>query len=208
MEAIQFVPLSHLKWKSLMITDKGLVFSNKKYASKEAMEENLEGTSAMEEKEEFWYENIDGVSYLANGEDFTVRKTNFRKKTVSINLNLGDSETVGLIASKLLETGQFSKKEEKANVFSVSKASLIRIGIAAGFTILLFLAARDIAEGGGRNSGGRGGLLKVIVGSILDIIGTAGVLVIGIGIISLFIWQLIKKLQNPPVLMKLEKSKS
>lgn len=51
MKAIKFSSLSHLKWKSMMITDKALVLSNKQYDSLESMAQNLKGTGAMEDKE-------------------------------------------------------------------------------------------------------------------------------------------------------------
>ena len=59
MNPIKFSSLSHLKWKSMMITEKALVLSNKQYGSLESMAQNLKGTGAMEEKEEFWYQSLE-----------------------------------------------------------------------------------------------------------------------------------------------------
>lgn len=102
---------------------------------------------------------------------------------------------------------EFIKSEEKASTFSVAKFSLTKIVITGGFTALLYLAAVDIASEKDVNASGRKSFLKEILVGIIDIIGATGVLLIGSGLILLFVYQLIQNLKNPPLLIRMKKVK-
>lgn len=207
MNAIKFSSLSHLKWKSMMITDKAIVLSSKQYGSLESMAQNLKGTSTMEEKEEFWYQRLEEMSYLANGENLTLKKLDFKGNPVSTTINVDDIQTINELVQIMSQEEEFIKSEEKASSFSVAKASLIRTVIAGGFTALMYLAASDIASGKDVDTSGRKSFFKKILVGIIDTIGATGVLLIGGGLTLLFLYQLIQKLKSPPLLIRMKRVK-
>ena len=191
-----------------MITDKAVVLSNKRYVSFEAMALNLKGTEALEEKEEYWYQSLDELSFLANGENLTLKKLDYKRNPVSTTINLPNAEILNQLIVAMTQDQQFVKSEEKPSVFIVAKASLIQFFVAGGFTALAYAAAIDMAGGEQAETGGRRGIFKKILAAIIEAVGATGVLLIG-GAITLFIlYQLIKKIKNPSTYIIMKRVKN
>ncbi len=207
MNPIKFVPLSDMKWKALMITDKAIVLSNKKYSSLESMAKNLQGVGTLEDKEEFRYQSLEELSFLSNGENLNLKKLNFKKKPVSVSVSLNDINLIEQIVNLVQQNGEFEKTEEKANTLTVVQGSLIKIAGSIIATALFYFIANSMASGEELNTDGRKGFLKEILVTILDTIGATGVLLIGVLITSIFIYQLVQKLKVPTSLIKLRRKK-
>lgn len=205
MNAIKFDSLSHIKWKSMMITDKAVILSTKQYVSLESMAKNLRGTGVLEDKEEFWYQSLEEMSYLTNGENLTLKKLDYRRNSVSTTLNVGDIDTINELVRAMSQNEEFTRSEEKASMFSVVKSSLIRIPAAAGFTALMYFVANDMASGKDIDTSGRRSLYKKIMVGIIDLIGATGVLILGGAITLFFIYQLVQNLKNPPTLIRMKR---
>lgn len=210
MNAIAFTSLFHLKWKSMMITDKAVVLSNKRYDSFESMALNLKGTEALEEKEEYWYQSLDELSFLANGENLTMKKLDYKRNPVSTTINLPNAKILNQLIVAMTQDQQFVKSEEKPSVFIVAKASLIQILVAGGLTAMLYHAAVDMADGEPVDTGTRvrPSLFGKILVAIVETVGSTGVLLIGSAVTLFLLYKLIKKIKNPSAYIIMKRVKN
>lgn len=150
MKPIKFSTISG-KWRSIMITDKALVLSNKEYKSMEAMIPSLTGTAVMEDKEEIWYQSLIEINYLTNGKNLILKRLDFRNNPVTTTVILNDIEIIDDLVKVMCQEESFIKSEEKADTFRVAKISLFKAILTAVLTGVIFMMGNDIANGQGVN---------------------------------------------------------
>lgn len=204
MRAIKFSSLSG-RWRSMMITDKALVLSSKPYESFEAMLPSLTGTAVLEDKEEIWYQSLEEISYLKNGENIVFKRNDFRNNPVLTTVLIKDITIINELVEVMTQEATFIKSVEKADTFRVAKIPLFSAIFTSVFTIGCFFLAK-IIENGEITTKGKNFLVLIFLG-VLEVLGTIGVLIVGILLTSFFIYRLVKKIKNPPSLIRLKKVK-
>jgi len=156
MNAIRFTSLSG-KWKSLLVTDKAIILSNKEYNSKDAMMQNLKGQNALEEKEEFWYQSLDELSYLSNGTRLTLKKVNFKGNEVSTKINMDSIEFINSITEAMSQEHQYTTTEENLSMMRALRDPIFGTLVVSALAIGSYFLALDMANGGTVNTSGRRG---------------------------------------------------
>jgi len=173
-DSFKFSPLTHLKWKSMLITDTALIISTKKHASLKEMSKNIKGVDVGEQKEEFWYRSLEEISYLTNGENLKLTKLNFKERKVSEIINVDNPELINDLVKAMSVEHEFTRTEEKATSFGMLKNSLLRLTLAIGGTSALYLLTYDNK------------LLSMLI------------LAIGCVFTLFFFYGMTQKLKNPP----------
>jgi hypothetical protein len=191
-----------------MITDESLIFSKKNYKSFPEMEEYLKSYKAKEDEEieVFEYKKIIEFKYFEDGSSFAVKRIDYIKKDFSLKASTEDVEALKLIEDKLKREFNLSKSQINSGRWkSIKKHTL-------NFTFSLFISSfffwiaclmhngEQIEVSKGKNYGMRKFFMAVV-----DFIGPYGVLLIGLGICSLYGYRIYKNFNKPIILNVLKK---
>ena len=190
--------LEEKNWKSLMLTSDRMLVSSKKYADSQTFEEKFGEKSMLESKYEIPLSSINKLGREENSNVITFHYNNENNKEASIAYTFEEASSVAEVGDYFTEKLKFKKEniQQSANSAVIFPAIYVLVGIL----ITWFLASQSASgesmasEGGMRKNSG----IRMILGNILDKLGSTGIIVVGSLITAYLIYSAYKTYKNPP----------
>jgi hypothetical protein len=190
--------LEEKNWKSLMLTLDRMLVSSKKYADSQTFEEKFGEKSMLESKNEIPLSSINKLSREEKSNIVTFHYNNENNKETSIAYTFENISSVAEVSDHFTEKLKFKKEKVQQSAISavIFPAILALVGILGTWLFASQASSGEsmVSESGVRRNRG----IKMILGNILDSLGTTGIIVVGSLITAYLIYSAYKTYKNPP----------
>jgi hypothetical protein len=190
--------LEEKNWKSLMLTSDRMLVSSKKYADSQIFEEKFGEKSMLESKNEIPLNSINKLSREEQSNVITFHYNNENNKETSIAYNFENVSSVAEVSDHFTEKLKFKKEsvQQSANSAVIFPAIYALVGILGTWFLSSMASSGEsmVSESGVRRNRG----IKMILGNVLDMLGTTGIIIVGSLISAYLIYSAYKTYKNPP----------
>lgn len=181
-------------WRSLLVKDDKLQLINQFYKTEEEFTAAYEKKGIFKTKKEIAIADITRMAHPENNPK-RLYVTVLTKKLFFDFTSQADLEEV---ANYLQKERRFTAETKGVSKFRAVTPSLIGLGLTALLTWLVWMDATALEAGEEVDTSGRRAWFKMLIAWVAEQLGSRNTLILGGVIVLVFVWLMIKAIQNPP----------
>jgi hypothetical protein len=186
-------------WKTLLLTNGGLMLVNKSYSTPDEFVEKFHEKGLLKQRMELAVSDITKIAYPEKKPTSTTITYLKKDKESKLMLEFSSQAEQEEFVTTVAKSRNMTASTTQVNVLKAIGPSLLALGLTALFTFIVHEDAKIIEMGGEVNTSGRRSLYKKLFAWLGETLGTQGTLIAGAAAGLLCAYFIYKNLKSKPV---------